>query len=95
MILSGADRYFIPSFTISFGTEDVRVTTRIDERDFSNMTWSCIHEGGHALYEQGLDAIIWTASGSAASLGIHESQRDFGKTTWVEVRFFWQHFYRS
>ena len=23
---------------------------------FSNMTWSCIHEGGHALYEQGLDA---------------------------------------
>ena len=30
----GPTGYFIPSFTISFGTEDVKVTTRIDERDF-------------------------------------------------------------
>src|SRR5690606_10485437 len=41
-------------FTTSFSPQDVRVTTRIDEKDFGNMTWSCIHEGGHALYEQGL-----------------------------------------
>lgn len=41
-------------FTTNFNNADVRVTTRIDENDFTNMTWSCIHEGGHALYEQGL-----------------------------------------
>ncbi len=43
-------------FTINFNNKDVRITTRIDENDFANMTWSCLHEGGHALYEQGLPA---------------------------------------
>ena len=81
-------------FTISFGTDDVRVTTRIDERDFSNMTWSCIHEGGHALYEQGLDAREYgLPSGSAASLGIHESQSRLWENNLGRSRAFWQHFY--
>lgn len=62
-------------FTISFGPSDVRVTTRIDERDFANMTWSCLHEGGHALYEQGLpESEYGLATGSPISLAIHESQ---------------------
>lgn len=39
-------------FTINFGSTDVRVTTRVDENHFGNMTWSCIHEGGHALYSK-------------------------------------------
>ena len=44
------DRILSPHpFTTSFGATDVRVTTRIDEHNFGNMTWSCIHEGGHAL----------------------------------------------
>jgi len=62
-------------FTINFSSQDVRVTTRIDENDFGNMTWSCIHEGGHALYEQGLPADDYgLPSGKYVSLGIHESQ---------------------
>jgi len=62
-------------FTTSFGPSDVRVTTRINEKDFSEMTWSCIHEGGHALYEQGLLLDDYgLPTGSAISLGIHESQ---------------------
>ena len=62
-------------FTTSFNPQDVRVTTRIDENDFGNMTWSCIHEGGHALYEQGLPLDEYgLPCGEAASLGIHESQ---------------------
>lgn len=62
-------------FTINFSPQDVRVTTRIDENDFLNMTWSCIHEGGHALYEQGLPMDQYgLPSGSAISLAIHESQ---------------------
>lgn len=62
-------------FTTSFNALDVRVTTRIDENDFSNMTWSCIHELGHALYEQGLPASAYGLPlGQSASLTIHESQ---------------------
>ncbi|MBA3704684.1 MAG: carboxypeptidase M32 [Bacteroidetes bacterium] len=62
-------------FTTSFSSEDVRVTTRINEQDINEMIWSCIHEGGHALYEQGLPASEYgLPSGEPISLGIHESQ---------------------
>ena len=62
-------------FTTNFNAKDVRVTTRINENDFREMTWSCIHEGGHALYEQGLNADDYgLPSGEYLSLAIHESQ---------------------
>ena len=62
-------------FTTSFNPKDVRITTRIDEHDFNHMTWSCIHETGHALYEQGLpEEYYGLPLGEFASLGIHESQ---------------------
>jgi len=62
-------------FTTNFGSTDVRVTTRIDENNLSEMIWSCIHEGGHALYEQGLRIEDYgLPTGNAISLGIHESQ---------------------
>jgi len=62
-------------FTISFASTDVRVTTRVNENDFREMLWSCIHEGGHALYEQGLKSDNYgLPAGEAISLGIHESQ---------------------
>ena len=62
-------------FTINFSPQDVRVTTRVDENNFGSMTWSCIHEGGHALYEQGLPSDQYgLPSGRYISLGIHESQ---------------------
>ena len=62
-------------FTTHFNPQDVRVTTRIDEKNFGNMLWSCIHEGGHALYEQGIPTETYgTPIGNAVSLAIHESQ---------------------
>lgn len=62
-------------FTINFNRNDVRITTRINENDFSSMLWSCIHELGHALYEQGLPAAQYGLPlGEPASLSIHESQ---------------------
>jgi carboxypeptidase Taq len=62
-------------FTTTLSQDDVRVTTRVNEKDFSEMIWSCIHEGGHALYEQGLPASQYGMPMSeAVSLGIHESQ---------------------
>jgi carboxypeptidase Taq len=62
-------------FTTNFSSQDVRVTTRINENDLNEMIWSCIHEGGHALYEQGLPPSEYgLPSGEYISLGIHESQ---------------------
>jgi len=81
-------------FTTSFSPQDVRVTTRIDENDFANMTWSCIHEGGHALYEQGLDTEAYgLPSGEAASLGIHESQSRLWENNVGRSLTFWEHHY--
>ncbi len=62
-------------FTTNFNCHDVRITTRVDESDFNHMTWSCIHETGHALYEQGLPPEYYGLPlGEYASLSIHESQ---------------------
>lgn len=62
-------------FTVNFNSNDVRITTRINENDLSSMLWSCIHEAGHALYEQGLPNTEYgLPGGEAASLSIHESQ---------------------
>lgn len=81
-------------FTTSFSPEDVRVTTRVDENDFGNMTWSCIHEGGHALYEQGLPTSQYgLPCGEAASLGIHESQSRLWENNVGRSQAFWEHHY--
>jgi carboxypeptidase Taq len=62
-------------FTTNFSCQDVRVTTRVNENDLNEMLWSTIHEGGHALYEQGLPASEYGLPlGEYISLGIHESQ---------------------
>jgi carboxypeptidase Taq len=62
-------------FSVSFNNQDVRITTRVDENDLASMTWSCIHELGHALYEQGLPGDQYgLPAGEAASYSIHESQ---------------------
>jgi carboxypeptidase Taq len=62
-------------FTTTFDVQDVRITTRVNPRDFLSALSSSVHEGGHALYEQGLPvAFRRTPLADAPSLGIHESQ---------------------
>ncbi|MEO6671459.1 MAG: carboxypeptidase M32 [Ferruginibacter sp.] len=79
-------------FTTSFSSMDVRVTTRIDENDFGNMTWSCIHEGGHALYEQGLPADEYGLPlGEYCSLSIHESQSRLWENCIGRSLPYWEH----
>ena len=57
------------------GPKDVRLTTRYYEHDFTASLFGVLHEAGHGLYEQGLPADDFgLPSGSAVSLGIHESQ---------------------
>jgi len=86
----------IHPFTTSFSSQDVRVTTRIDEHDFSNMLWSCIHEGGHALYEMGLPAEQYGLPlGEAVSLGIHESQSRLWENNVGRSKAFWKHNFKS
>ena len=79
-------------FTINFNSSDVRVTTRVDENDFANMLWSCIHEGGHALYEQGLPADEYGLPLSEyCSLSIHESQSRLWENCIGRGLPFWEH----
>lgn len=55
--------------------EDVRMTTRYDERCFLSSVFGVIHETGHALYEMGLPrAWVRQPVGQAAGMGLHESQ---------------------
>lgn len=83
-------------FTTELGPGDVRVTTRIDEEDFCNMTWSCIHEGGHGLYEQGLpQSDFGLPSGSYISLGIHESQSRLWENHVGRSKGFWEYHYAN
>lgn len=80
--------------SVSFNCNDVRITTRIDENDFGNMTWSCIHETGHALYEQGLPEDQYGLPlGEACSYSIHESQSRLWENNVGRSKNFWQHYF--
>src|SRR4030095_8675362 len=78
-------------FTTNFNSRDVRVTTRINENDLCEMIWSCIHEGGHALYEQGLPFEDYALpSGEFLSLGIHESQSRLWENNVGRSKAYWK-----
>ncbi len=54
---------------------DVRITTRYDEADFTSALMGVMHETGHALYEQGRPQnVIHQPVGQARSMSVHESQ---------------------
>jgi carboxypeptidase Taq len=55
--------------------EDVRITTRYDEEDFTTGLMAVLHETGHALYDRGLPA-EWRHQpvGDAHGMAMHESQ---------------------
>ena len=89
---AGRQDMSVHPFTTSFNNQDVRVTTRVDENDFGNMTWSCMHEGGHALYEQGLPAEQYGLPlGEYCSLSVHESQSRLWENSVGRGLPFWLH----
>ncbi len=55
--------------------DDVRITTRYDEKDFARALMGVLHETGHALYEAGLPR-DWRRQpvGNARGMVLHESQ---------------------
>ena len=73
---------------------DVRITTRYSENDFSSSLFGIIHEGGHALYEQGLGFEHYgSAACDSISLGIHESQSRLWENQVGRSRAFWEHWF--
>jgi carboxypeptidase Taq len=81
-------------FCTGLGPGDCRITARFSSRDFAGGFFAVLHETGHALYEQGLEAEHYgTPMGEAASLGIHESQSRLWENLVGRSRSFWQHFY--
>jgi carboxypeptidase Taq len=81
-------------FCTGLGPGDCRITARFSTRDFAGGFFSVLHEAGHALYEQGLDAAQYgTPMGDAASLGLHESQSRLWENLIGRRRSFWQHFF--
>jgi carboxypeptidase Taq len=63
-------------FTSGFGSPfDVRVTVHPDRHFIQASVMAAIHEGGHALYEQGSAPVLArTPVAGGASMGVHESQ---------------------
>jgi carboxypeptidase Taq len=65
-------------FTTSMSTQDVRITTRYEGKDFKASLYSTVHESGHAIYDMQVDpALDYTPLARGTSLGVHESQSRF------------------
>ena len=81
-------------FCTGLSPSDVRITTRYSEEDFASSLFGIIHEGGHALYEQGLDHEHYgSAACDAISLGIHESQSRLWENQVGRSQAFWEHWF--
>jgi len=80
-------------FTASFSPLDVRLTTRVKPDRFQSALFGTIHEGGHALYDQGIHPdLIRTPLCTGASYGVHESQSRLWENLIARSRAFWSHY---
>lgn len=63
------------AFFVDDSPEDVRITTRCDERDYRSAVFGILHEIGHSFYERAMPA-DWRYQpiGRPASAGMQESQ---------------------
>lgn len=80
-------------FTTHFDLYDVRVTTRVNRNDLFSALMGSIHEGGHALYDQGFqEKDRRTPLADGTSLGIHESQSRMWENVIGRSLPFWKHY---
>lgn len=81
-------------FCTHLSRDDVRITTRYDERFLSSALFGSLHEMGHALYEQGVaEELDGTPLGSGASLALHESQSRLWENLVGRSRPFWNRYF--
>jgi len=79
-------------FTTGYYT-DVRITTHYHENRFISSIYSILHEGGHALYEQGLPMEwMYTPVGISTSYGVHESMSRFIENMVGRSPEFWNYY---
>ncbi len=65
-------------FTSGFTSQEVRLTTHYYPENLLFSMYSVIHEGGHALYELGVDPKYdFTSLGGGSTMAMHESQSRF------------------
>lgn len=90
-----AGRLDVSAHPFTSGTmNDVRLTTRYKENFLPTSLFGVLHEGGHALYEQGLDPLHFRdPAGQACSLGIHESQSRFWENMVGRSWAFWKKYH--
>ena len=76
-------------FSAGLWPGDTRFTTRFDETDPFSCLYAVMHETGHALYEQGLDAEhSFTPRGDAVSLEYMNHKAGFGRIKLEELQHF-------
>jgi len=81
-------------FTTSFGIDDVRLTTRVYPNYLNSSLFGTLHEGGHAIYEQGISPNLKrTPLANGASLAVHESQSRMYENLVGRSYDFWVYFY--
>ncbi|ABD57037.1 carboxypeptidase M32 [Jannaschia sp. CCS1] len=87
-------------FEVSFTRNDVRITTRVNERYMPMSLFGALHEAGHAMYEQGVDPaytrtplatdLISLYAVGGVSFGAHESQSRLWENHVGRSRAFWK-----
>ena len=81
-------------FTTGFGIDDIRITTRFDPERAASALFSTIHEGGHALYEQGISHTLKRSPlATGTSMAVHESQSRMWENLVGRSKAFWKFFY--
>ena len=71
--------------------DDVRITTRYNENDFTDSFYSVMHESGHALYNQNYPPDYkWQPAGGACSGGMHEGMARFIENMIGRSSSFWE-----
>ena len=81
-------------FTTSVGPDDTRVTTHFLLGKLAPALFATLHEGGHALYDQGIDPLLkWLYLDTGYSHGIHESQSRMLENMVGRGFSFWRSFY--
>jgi carboxypeptidase Taq len=81
-------------FTTKFSIGDVRFTVRYQPNDLGEALFGFLHEGGHALYEQGVDpALEGTLLAGGTSSGVHESESRLWENIVGRSQNFWLFWY--
>ncbi|MDH4313331.1 MAG: carboxypeptidase M32 [Gammaproteobacteria bacterium] len=80
-------------FTLMASPNDVRLTIRSDLRNPMPALFATLHEGGHALYDQGFGSELRnTLLAEGPGMGIHESQSRLWENHVGRRRGFWTHY---